>query len=213
MRFLPEDCSRAYTIFTGNTLDVYTSKYDDISASSFVADGLRPLAVGFFIDALFGAAILGEAMLGRVTFAEQVGIAGRNIRCADHAGHGRAALRTPRQRCVGEFLQHVEMRLTMGAPARHGSVFINGHAGMVEPPRADFKHISSAGRRFAHALPAVDDVAEQQRRAFGVVDGRVRLAGVPVETGCLHRAAEHGLAVGEAAEGGGIDNSPRKMYS
>src|SRR6185437_10835321 len=53
--------------------------------------------------------------------------------------------------------------------------------------------------------PAVDDVAEQHGGGFGIVDRRVRLAGVERATGGLHRLAQHGLAVGEAAQGGGIE--------
>src|SRR5690606_37196901 len=55
--------------------------------------------------------------------------------------------------------------------------------------------------------PGVDDRAEQPGGLLGVVQGRVRVRAAPREAGRLHRACKHGLAVGDAGQGHGVEHA------
>lgn len=57
----------------------------------------------------------------------------------------------------------------------------------------------------AHFLPAVDDAAEQLCSLLGVVASRVGLAAVEVDSGSLAGLGQHGLTVGQACEGSGVE--------
>src|SRR5690606_31798765 len=64
-----------------------------------------------------------------------------------------------------------------------------------------------AGDRLRRQRPGVEHGAEQPGGLLGIVDGRVRLGAVPCEAGGLHGTREHGLAVGHAAQGDGVEHA------
>src|SRR5471030_227398 len=94
---------------------------------SLAADEFRALAGSFLVHALAGATVLGEAFLGKVVFLEHMRVADRDAGHANHTHDSGAALRTLRQRHIGEPLQHVEMRLAMGESFSGGGVFVDWH--------------------------------------------------------------------------------------
>src|SRR5690348_931212 len=109
----------------------------------FVADVARPLAVGLLVHAFFRAAVLGETALGGVVFAQHMRIARGHVWRGNHAPHRSAALWATRQRRLGELLQYIEMRFTVGATVRDGGVFVDRHESMVEPRQRVFKRSPS----------------------------------------------------------------------
>ena len=97
------------------------------AADSIAADEFRSFAGGLFIDAVAGAAVLGETIFRHVAFLQHMGSAHRHCRCADYAVYRRGAARTVGQRGVAEFLQQVEMGFSIGASRCRRGVFVDRH--------------------------------------------------------------------------------------
>ena len=137
---------------------------------------MKSLPVGTAYAVWVGVGAVGTVILGIVLFDEPRQRAARGQRRADHRGLVGLKLATPcgGRRCISAGVMGVSSRSTAS--------------------------VRGTARRQRPARPRVDDLAEQLRGALGVVHRRVRFLAVPFQPGGLHRARQHGLAVGDAGQ-------------